>query len=338
MKYRLLGKTDLRVSAMGLGCGRLGSVTQAGGDQSALRVIGSALDAGINFFDTADIYGQGASECLLARALKGRRERVVIATKAGFCLSALGGIARRAKPLLRRLLGARPALSKSIQKARAAQGRQDFSQAYLARCLDGSLRRLRLDSLDVFLLHSPPAEVLRRGDVFRTLETFKRQGKIRHYGVSCRNIGDLPLCLAQAGVSVLQAELNLFVPEAIEQLAPAREKGVGVIARGALAAGMLLKAAADLRPEHCASRQEDFKDLQSRMSNLEGMAARAGCGLPELALRFLLQAENISTTLVGTTNADHLRGHLAALDSPALPPEVLAELASGRPSDPPTGQ
>jgi aryl-alcohol dehydrogenase-like predicted oxidoreductase len=329
MKYRLLGKTDLRVSVIGLGCGRLGSVTQGGGDQSALRVIGCALDAGINFFDTADIYGQGASERLLAQALKGRRENVVIATKAGFRLSALGQIARRAKPLLRSLLGKRPSLSKSVQKVRAAQSRQDFSAAYLARRLEGSLRRLQLDAVDIFLLHSPPTEVLGRGEVFHTLESFKKQGKVRHYGVSCRELGDLPLCLAQPNVSVIQLELNLLQADAPQQLLSlARERGAGVVARGVLAAGLLLRTAAELRPEHCASRPEIFEDLQLRMQWLEKLAARAGCSLPDLALRFLLQMENVSTTLIGTTNADHLRAHLAAVDSSALPPDILTELCS----------
>src|SRR5271169_3330564 len=103
MNYKRLGKTDLRVSALGLGCGRLGSVGQAGGDVAALRLVAQALDCGINFFDTSDIYGQGASESLLGKALRGRRDKTVVVTKAGFCLSTLGSAAGRLKPLLRKL-------------------------------------------------------------------------------------------------------------------------------------------------------------------------------------------------------------------------------------------
>ncbi len=329
MKHRRLGKTDLNVSAIGLGCGRLGSVTQTGGAQAALRLIGCALDAGINFFDTADIYGQGASESLLAKALQGRREKVVITTKAGFCLSPLGHIARRVKPLLRRLIRARPGFSQSVQKVRAAQNRQDFSTPYLARCVEASLRRLRADALDVFMLHSPPTEVLQRGEVFQTLETLKRQGKVRHYGVSCRRASDATLCLTQPGVSVLQLELNLLTPDAIKhELPAAKAKGVGVVARQALAGGVLLRTSAELRPEHCASRDEDFSELKFRLQRLEQIAAQTGSSLPQLAVQFLLQLEEISTVLIGTTTAEHLQAHLPVMDWPALSEEVLAGIAS----------
>src|SRR5438128_1723385 len=141
MEFRPLGKTDLKISALGLGCGRLGSVTQAGGDQAALRLLGKALDAGINFFDTADIYGQGASESLLSKALKGHRDRVVVATKAGYCLSRRGRLAKWVKPLLRRLIQLRPGFEKSVKKARASQTEQNFSGDYLARQIEASLRR-----------------------------------------------------------------------------------------------------------------------------------------------------------------------------------------------------
>src|SRR6266850_47211 len=181
MDYRRLGQTELRVSALGLGCGRLGSVTYAGGDQAALRLIGSALDAGINFFDTADIYGQGTSETLLGKALKQHRDKVVIGTKAGYRLSTLGSIAKRIKPLLRRFIRFRPGFAKSIQKVRAGQKEQNFSSDYLAGRIDASLRRLQTDRLDLFQLHSPPTDILLRGELFEALEKFKASGKIRYY-------------------------------------------------------------------------------------------------------------------------------------------------------------
>src|SRR5882724_5405274 len=141
MIYRQLNKTELKVSVLGLGCGRLGSVTQADGAQTAMRLVKTALDAGINFLDTADIYGQGASESLLGKALRGRND-VVVATKAGFCLSSLGWLARQLKPLLRRIIKLRPAFAGSVQKVRATQQKQDFSSAYLQRSIEASLRRL----------------------------------------------------------------------------------------------------------------------------------------------------------------------------------------------------
>ncbi len=339
MEYRRLGKSELKVSALGLGCSRLGSVTQAGGEQAAFRVIGCALDAGINFFDTADIYGQGTSEILLGKAVKAHRDRVVLATKAGYCLSAMGGLARHFKPLLRRLLRVKPGFSRSIQKVRAAQARQDYSTPYLTGRIEASLRRLRVETLDLFYLHSPPADVLERGEVFQALETFKRQGKLRHYGVSCLAAEDALLCAKQPGVAAVQLEINLLKPDALAQALPAsRARDLGVVARQALAGGLLLRSAAELHPEAYASR-EQFEAGQSRLAQLEKLAAETGGGLARLAVQFLRQLDGISSVLIGTTNAGHLQKHLAALAEPPLSPDHLARIqallgappADGRP-------
>jgi aryl-alcohol dehydrogenase-like predicted oxidoreductase len=314
MEYRRLGKTDLRVSALGLGCGRLGSVGQAGGDSAALRLIGHALDAGINFFDTSDIYGQGSSEKLLGKALRGRRDQVVVVTKAGFCLSSLGSAAGRLKPLLRRVLRLRPGFARSIQKVRAAQGRQDFSPAYLGKCVEASLARLGMEALDVFLLHSPPADVLERGEVFETLETLRQQGKVRHCGVSCRTTADVPPCVQRARVAVLQLELNLLTGPSLDQtLAQARAADVGVMARRVLAGGLLLRSTAQLTPEEAGARGEDFEALKRRHEQLEAQAREKGMSLGQMALQSLLQKGEISSLLIGTTRMEHLDQHLMAV-------------------------
>lgn len=329
MEQRRLGRTDLKVSAIGLGCSRLGSVTQTGGSQAALRLIGSALDAGINFFDTADIYGQGASESLLGKAIKNHRDKVVIATKAGYCLSTLGSIAKRIKPLLRRFIRLKPSLTQSIQRVRAAQNQQNFSTEYLARRIDVSLRRLRTEALDLFQLHSPPTAVLQRGEVFEALEKFKAQGKIRFYGVSCLTADDALLCLKQPGIAAVQLQLNLLSPQAIDQVvSPSQANGIGVIARQSLAGGLLLRSAAELRPEDSASRNENFEELKARLEQFEGLAAEAGGSLPQLALQFLLQLDGVSNVLIGTTSSSHLQEHLAVLARPPLAPDNLARIHS----------
>jgi aryl-alcohol dehydrogenase-like predicted oxidoreductase len=326
MKYRRLGKSELKVSDLGLGCSRLGSVTQSGGDQAALRLIGCALDAGINFFDTADIYGQGASEILLGKAVKAHRDRVVLASKAGYCLSAMGGLAKRFKPLLRRLLRVKPGFSKSIQKVRAAQVRQDFSTPYLAGHIEASLRRLRIETLDLFYLHSPPADVLKRGEVFEALETFKRQGKLRHYGVSCQEAEDALLCAQQPGVAAIQLEINLLKPDALEEALPASRAGdMGVVARQALAGGLLSRSVAELQPEAYASR-EQFEAEQSRLAQFEKLAAETGGGLGQMAVQFLRQLDGISSVLIGTTNPGHLQEYLAAPAEPLLSPDCMARI------------
>ena len=314
---------------MGLGCARLGSVTQAGGDQAALRLIGGALDAGINFFDTADIYGQGKSEKLLANAVKSRRDRVVIATKAGYCLSTLGGIARHIKPLLRRFLKARPSLTQSVQKVRATQSRQDFSADYLRTHVEASLRRLDCETIDLFYLHSPPTEIIQKGEVSQTLDTLKAQGKIRAYGVSCLSASDALLCLKYSGVSVVQIEVSLFTPEAIRDVLPAcRAADVAVVARQTLAGGLLLRSAANLRPEDCGPRAGQFAEVKARLEQFEKLSATAGAKLPATALHFLLQPDGVSCALIGTTNLDHLNEHLTALAGPPPAPNVMAQLRS----------
>jgi len=339
MEYKRLGKTNLRVSSIGLGCGRLGSVGQAGGDQAALRLVGFALDSGINLFDTSDIYGQGASENLLGRALRGRRDKAIVVTKAGFCLSTLGGAAGRFKPLLRKLLRFRPGFARSIQRVRAAQNRQDFSAAHLLKSAEASLTRLGVDALDVFLLHSPPTEVLERGEVFEVLDNLQKQGKVRHYGVSCRDAAGVSLCLKQRGVAVLQVELSLLTPDFIEQiLPPAASSDVGIMARRVFAGGLLLRSTAQLRPEDCAEPGEDFAQLKARHERLEKSAADNGLTLAQMALQSLLRLCDISTVLIGTTSVEHLREHLAASEPITLSPErakgIFSALRPSRSSHP----
>ena len=325
MEYKQLGNTDLKVSALGLGCARLGSVTQAGGDQVALKLLGLALDSGINFFDTADIYGQGRSETLIAEAIKSRRGEIVVATKAGYCLSPLGGIARHIKPLLRRFIKAKPSLGKAVQKARSSQSKQDFSAGYLRGRIEASLRRLRLDAIDLFYLHSPSTEIIQRGEIFHTLEAFKSQGKIRHYGVSCLTANDAKFCIQQPGVAVVQLEANLFTPDVLSSVLPsAQAGGIGVVARQIFAGALLLRSVSELTPELCGTRSEDFAEVKARLEEFHKLAVSAGVTLPQAALQFLLQTEAISNVLIGTTNPQHLAEHIATLRLPALPAELMA--------------
>lgn len=327
LEYRQLGKTDLKISAFGLGCARLGSVTQVGGDQAALRLIGSALEAGVNFFDTADVYGQGASESLLGQAIKSCRDQVVIATKAGYCLSTLASIAGRIKPLLRRFIRLRPGFAQTVIKVRAAQSRQNFSPDYLASRIESSLRRLRTDALDLFQLHSPPTAVLERGDVFEALAKFKTAGKIRHYGIACLTAADASLCLQQPGVAAVQLELNLLSSQVIGPVRlSAQAKRVGIIARQPLAGGLLLGSAAEVGLEDSASRQEDTETLKARLERLRKLATEANCSIRELALRFMAQVEGVSSTLIGTTDVAHLHQNLAALGEPPLTSAILERI------------
>src|SRR5260370_11149098 len=212
---RRFGQTGLSVSVFGLGCARIGGVFK-GDTAGFLSLLSAARDAGINFFDTADMYSQGESEALVGRAFRNVRSRVVIASKAGYCLPGRRKLAARLKPILRpiiRRLGIRrDKLPASVRGSLA----QNFSPAYLRRAVEGSLRRLRTDYLDLLHLHSPPADVVERGEWEQALDALKRAGKIRYYGVSCDTVEAGLAALRFPNVSSLQFSLSLLEPRAAE--------------------------------------------------------------------------------------------------------------------------
>ena len=160
MEYRTLGRTGLRVSEIGFGAMTIGGeVFGPTDDQESLRALHRALDLGLNFIDTADAYGRGASERLIAPVLKERRHDVVLATKGG-------------------------------NEFTVRQGQRNFDPDYITSALEQSLGRLQIDTIDLYQLHNPPPEVMLRGEIFERLDLFKREGKIRFYGVSLERTED----------------------------------------------------------------------------------------------------------------------------------------------------
>src|SRR5688572_8553181 len=187
MQMRAFGHTGLRVSEFGLGCARIGGIFQ-GNVSGFLDLIAAARDGGITFFDTADMYSQGESETLVGRAFRGRRDRVVIASKAGYALPGRRKLIARLKPIVRPLLKHLRIRRDQLPSAVRGTVTQDFSPAYLERAVEASLRRLRTDYLDVLQLHSPPVEIIRRGTWQAALDKLQRAGKVRYYGVACDSV------------------------------------------------------------------------------------------------------------------------------------------------------
>ena len=302
---RRFGRTDLIVSSVGLGCARIGGIFQRH-PAEFVDLLSAALDSGITFFDTADIYSQGESEVLLGRAFRRKRDRVVIASKAGYVLPAqrrlIAGIKPLVRPLIRALGLRRAQLPGVVQGAPA----QDFSPGHLRHAVEGSLRRLGTDRLDLFQLHSPPADAVAAGEWVEALEKLKQQGKIRFYGVSCDTVEAAQAAMQHPGVTSVQVVVNLFEREAIREVLPrAHAAGVAVIARECLANGLLAKKGdLDVRA-FCRSEDEALRK-SGELQTYRQIAAARPCSLPQLALEFVSRLEGVSLSLVGVSRRDQL--------------------------------
>lgn len=299
MEYRDFGKTGLRVSEIGLGCGPLGHDPQA--DYAPL--LHRALDLGVNFFDTADFYGQSRSEEWLGRALGPRRDDLIIATKFGTVVTDDGEISK------------------------------EWSVDHMRRALEGSLRRLQTDHVDVYQLHSPKQSVLDDEDLLGALQELKRQGKIRFYGISLDD-GQFGIdAISRWNVDAIQIMFNLFHQEPAHRFFPkAKEEGVGVIIKVPLDSGMLggdLKP--DSKPKYDDPRERWGDELTARrqdlVKELHFLTERSGRTVAQAALQFVLSFDAVSTAIPGTVSIAHLEDDAAAAGA-RLTEEEMSRLRS----------
>jgi aryl-alcohol dehydrogenase-like predicted oxidoreductase len=316
MDRQRFGKTDLVVSKAGIGCARLGGIFQRD-SAGYLDLLSAALDLGFNFFDTSDMYSQGESEKLLGRAFRGRRDRVVLASKAGYCLPAQRRLVARLKPIARpiiRLLGIK---RQNLPAAVVGAPKQDFSPAYLRRAIEGSLKRLGTDHLDLFQLHSPPADVVARGDWAAELDSLRREGKTRWYGVSCDTVEAALAALRFSGVASLQIQMSLLDHTTADAVLPrAREAGVGVIARECLANGLLAKDASIADIEAVCRTPEEVKLRSSQLAAYREVAGKQGLSLFQLGMHYVMRTEGVSVALVGVRTKEQLVGAARQLSMP----------------------
>jgi aryl-alcohol dehydrogenase-like predicted oxidoreductase len=279
-----------------------------------LNLLSAARDAGIVFFDTADIYSQGESEALVGRAFRGVRDQVVIASKVGYCLPMRRKLAGWLKPLLRPALHLLKIRRDHLPASARGALAQDFSPAYLRKAVEGSLHRLGTDHLDLLQLHSPPAEVVERGEWEAALDALKRAGKIRYYGVSCDTVEAGVAALRYPGVSSVQFTLNLLEQRAAESLLPqVRASEVAGIARECLANGLLAKKADDIHLEaYCHSPAEQNLRTE-QLARYRQLAADSGSSLTRLALDYVTGIGGVSVALLGVRSVDQLHGLLGHL-------------------------
>ncbi len=308
MQYRTLGRTGLRVSEVGFGAwaiggpSRLGEVEVGWGevdDAVSLRAIEAGFEAGITFFDTSDAYGEGRSETLLGKALRAKRDRVVIATKGG---------------------------------NRTVEGRwvKEFSRAWLTHALDASLLRLRMDYVDLYQLHSPRATEDYRDEAFEALETFKAQGKIRSYGVSVGPAAHGPWVIKNTRADTIQVVYNLLEREPEQELLSlAQAHGVGIIARVPLASGFLTgKFTADVTfatNDHRATTysSEKIREMVGQVSRLGFLTEGGRKTLAQAALQYCLAHPAVSTVIPGAKTPEQARANAAASDGVLLTAEEV---------------
>lgn len=301
MEYRPLGRTDLQVSAIGFGCWEIGGGYGQVEESEFARAVGRALDLGVNCFDTAEGYGFGASERALGQALGRRREDAIVVTKFGF--------GYRDKPKLR-----------------------DSSPARVAASIDKSLKNLGTDWIDVYLVHWPDRETPFE-ETMSALEEVVREGKARFVGVSNFKREEIEQCSRVRRIDVAQYGWNMFDRRMQREIFPyCREQGIGVMAYGSLAYGLLsgtLTEDTEFGSDDWRARApkmgsiklfealfgpESFSSNVRATAELGRLAARYGRSLPQLALRWVTSNPVISTALVGCRTVAEVEDNVGSLD------------------------
>lgn len=301
MEYRVLGKTGLRVSAVGFGGMPVGGIFGAVDDKDSVRALCAALDAGITFLDTSNAYGEGKSEAVMARALRewrGDKSKVVLTTKGGNDMRT---------------------------------GKRNFEVNYIAECLEGSLKRLGVDSIDLYQLHNPAAQDLGSEPLFELLERRRKEGKIKHIGVSINTPEEAVLAAKHPHVEAIQVEYNLLERWPEEECFPlAQKNNIGIIARVPYKRGLLTgKFAPDVTFAEDDRRgrmfkPEDKQKIFALVDRLRQVAGKGGLGLAEAALRFCLSHPAVASSIPGIRTAEQARQN-AAWGAP-LPGDVLGQL------------
>jgi aryl-alcohol dehydrogenase-like predicted oxidoreductase len=289
-----------------------------------LSLVRCALDLGVTVFDTADVYGSGASEHVLGRALRGRRDEVTVATKGGFVFRARRPgeqwARRQAKGVIR---SARSFRTGSVAPGGSAVGSgsyavQDFSPGHLRAAVHASLRRLGTDRVDVYQLHGPE-ELF--PDLFDELTDLVSVGDVVRFGVGAGSTESADAWCGVRGLQVVQVPFGVLDPEAASSTLPlASDHGLEVWARGALGGGLIGIAEQD--PTAVADHRK-----RSLVVALRDVANESGLDPFHLALGFVrAKGVGVSTVLVGTSSSVHLARNVAALTSPPLPSDVTQRL------------
>jgi aryl-alcohol dehydrogenase-like predicted oxidoreductase len=303
MKYRELGRTGWKVSTVSFGAWAIGGTWGNVRDEESLAALYRALDLGVNFFDTADVYGDGRSERLLQKLRKERKEPFYVATKAG----------RRLSP-------------------HVADG---YNRANLTAFVDRSLSNLGVETIDLLQLHCPPTDVFYRPEVFGVLDDFVKAGKLKYYGVSVEKVEEALKAIEYPGVQSVQIIFNMFRQRPSELFfSEARKRKVGILARLPLSSGMLsgkMNASSKFdREDHrnfnrqgaAFDRGETFSglDYELGLKAVESLRSvlPAGSTLAQLALQWILMFPEVTCAIPGAKRPQQVEENLAAGDMAPL--------------------
>ena len=312
MNYRKLGKTGFEISEISLGTwqvgGKWGSVFN---DDNAEKILNSAIDRGINFIDTADVYSDGLSETAVGRVVRSRSERIYVATKCG----------RQISPHVN----------------------EGYKPEVLVKYVEDSLKRTGLKTLDLIQLHCPPTEVYYRPEIFATFEKLKEQGKILNLGVSVEKVEEALKAIEYPNVTTVQIIFNLFRQRPAELFfREAAKKNIGIIVRVPLASGLLTGL---------FTASTKFGKDDHRNFNREGKAFDKGetfsginyelglkavqelkslfpylSNLAPVALKWILQHKEISCVIPGASKPEHIITNLSAYNLPELSEKQISDM------------
>ena len=308
MNYRQLGRTPWKVSDISFGAWAIGGSWGQVSDAEAMSALNQALDSGVNFIDTADVYGDGRSERLIAQLRKTRKEPLVVATKAG-----------------RRL---------------PKQTVEGYTRENLTGWVEDSLRNLDCDAIDLLQLHCPPSALYERAEVFGILDDLVKAGKLRYYGVSVQKLSEAIRATEYPNVQSVQIIFNIFRQRPADEFWEiAKQRKVGILARVPLASGLLTGklrretsfAADDHRNFNRQGESFDVGETFSGVDYETGLAAveelrkllPAGMTLPQFALRWILMFDAVTCAIPGGKRAEQVADNCRASDLPALSKETM---------------
>jgi aryl-alcohol dehydrogenase-like predicted oxidoreductase len=292
MNTRILGSTGLEVSEIGFGAWQLCNSDSWGGmdDPTALRLIDEAIDGGINLFDTAPNYADTKSERILGKALRTKRDNVILVSKFGH----------------------------------TPEGPKVFSVDWFWESLDASLGRLQTDYLDVLLLHNPPSDMYAGTDaVWTALEEARRQGKIRHYGASLDFAAEVEDCLSNTNSEVLEVLFNVFHQDVRRAFGAVRKHDAGIIAKVPLDSGWLTgRFDANSQFEGIRARwsKEEIAQRAELVSEIAWLV-EDGSELAHKAIAYLLAYDEVSCVIPGIRTQQQLASNLGAADCRLTPDE-----------------